>query len=150
MVLIRKSGLFKDLMALQEEMNRLFNEAFSRFRLPEEGPMAVSWSPAVDIYETEDKIVVKAELPGVDRKDVSIEIRDNTLILKGEKKAEKTVKEENYYRLERSYGSFQRTFSLPVNIQQDKITAKYKDGVLEILLPKVEEAKPRQIKIDVE
>ena len=105
--------------------------------------------PAVDIYETPDRVVMKAELPGLTREDIEINVRDNTLSLRGERKFEKEVTEENYLRIERAHGSFQRSFTLPATIQQDKIRAVFKDGVLELSLPKAEEARPKQIKIDV-
>jgi len=139
---------FRDLMSIQERMNRLFDQTLTRTR--EEGALAVSsWTPAVDIYETEDCIVLKAELPGLNTNDVGIQIEDNTLILKGERRIEGGVKEENYLRMERAYGAFQRAFSLPTLIQHEKARAVFKDGVLEVTLPKAEEAKPKQIKIEV-
>jgi len=103
----------------------------------------------VDIYETEEAIVLKAELPGVDPKDVEVRVEDNTLYLKGERKFEKEVKEQNYHRVERSYGSFARSFSLPNSISTDKVKAEFKDGLLTLTMPKREEAKPKTIKIDV-
>ena len=112
--------------------------------------MPTFWSPSVDIYETDENIVLKAELPGVDKKDVSVEVKDSTLILKGERKREKEVKEENYHRVERSFGTFMRSFTLPVSVKQDQVKAKFKDGVLEVTLPKSEEAKPKQVKVEVE
>lgn len=141
---------FRDVMTLQERMNHLFDQALSRTRLDdEEGLTASMWSPAVDIYETADSIVMKAELPGVHREHIDIHVEDNTLTLKGERKFEREVKEENYLRIERSYGAFQRAFNLPTGVQQDKIRAVFKDGVLEVTLPKAEEAKPKHVKIDV-
>ncbi|MEK6589825.1 MAG: Hsp20/alpha crystallin family protein [Nitrospinota bacterium] len=141
---------FKDLLSIQERMNRLFEDNFFRTRGLGEELTKGTWTPAVDIYETQQDIVLKAELPGLDQKDISVEVRDNTLTLKGEKKFEKEVKEENYHRVERSYGTFQRMFTLPDIVQQDKVTAKFKDGVLEIILPKEEKTKPKLIKVDVE
>jgi HSP20 family protein len=108
-----------------------------------------TWAPPVDIYETENDIVLKAELPGVDPKDVEVRVEDSTLYLKGERKFEKEVEDENYHRVERSYGSFARSFSLPNSINAEKVKAEYKDGLLTLTLPKREEAKPRTIKIDV-
>ncbi|PWB80804.1 MAG: molecular chaperone [Candidatus Methylomirabilota bacterium] len=141
---------FRDVMTLQERMNRLFDQALSRPRIDdEEGLTASMWSPAVDIFETVDSIVMKAELPGVSRDHIDIQVQDNTLMLKGERKFEREVKEENYLRIERSYGAFQRAFTLPTDVQQDKIKAVFKDGVLEVTMPKAEEAKPKQVKIDV-
>lgn len=140
---------FKELLTLQERMNRLFDEVLPKAR-EEEGLARGVWSPAVDIYETEDSIVLKAELPGINKDDVSVEIKDNVLVLKGEKRFEKDVKEENYHRMERAYGAFQRSFTLPNIVDKDKIKAKYKDGILEVVLPKAEEAKPKQIKVEVQ
>jgi HSP20 family protein len=108
-----------------------------------------SWAPPVDIYETENDIVLKAELPGIDPKDVEVRVEDNTLYLKGERNYEKEVKEQNYHRVERSYGSFARSFSLPNSIDADQVKAEYKDGMLTLTMPKREEAKPKTIKIDV-
>ena len=141
---------FRDLMTIQERMNRLFDQTLSKTRTEdEEGLTASTWSPSVDIYETADSIVLKAELPGLNRENIDIQVRDNTLTLKGERKFEREVKDENYLRIERSYGAFQRGFSLPTVIQQDKIKATFKDGVLEVSMPKAEEAKPKQVKIEV-
>ena len=139
---------FRDLLTTQREFDRLFKEAFS----PMSGETEVStrsWAPPVDIYETEDAIVLKAELPGIDPKDVEVRVEDNTLYLKGERNFEKDVKEQNYHRVERSYGSFARSFSLPNSISAEKVKAEYKDGLLTLTMPKREEAKPKTIKIDV-
>lgn len=141
---------FKDLLSIHERMNRLFEDTLFRPKGMEEELMKGTWAPVVDIYETLNDIVLKAELPGLVQKDISVEVKDNTLILKGEKKFEKEVKEENYHRIERSYGTFQRIFTLPDTIQQDKVKAKFKDGILEIIMPKEEKAKPKMVKVDVE
>ena len=140
---------FREMSALQERMNRLFSDVRAQAPVRGEEIVQGAWIPAVDIFETNEAIVLKAELPGITAQDVSVEVKDNTLTLKGEKKFEKEVKEENYHRVERSYGSFQRAFTLPGTIHQEKVTAKFKDGILEITLPKVEEAKPKQIKVDI-
>ncbi len=141
---------FRDVMTLQDRMNRLFDHALTKTRADDdEGLTASTWLPAVDIYETADSVILKAELPGVSRENIDIQVRDNTLTLKGERKFEREVKDENYLRIERSYGSFQRAFSLPTVIHQDEIKAVFKDGVLEVTLPKAEEAKPKQVKIEV-
>jgi HSP20 family protein len=139
---------FRDLLTSQREYVRLLKEAFS----PMSGETEVStrsWAPPVDIYETEDAIVLKAELPGIDPKDVEVRVEDNTLYLKGERNYEKDVNEQNYHRVERSYGSFARSFSLPNSIDAEKVKAEYKDGLLTLTMPKREEAKPKTIKIDV-
>ena len=139
---------FRDLVTAQRDLDRLFRDAFSS-QLGETELSTRSWAPPVDIYETEDAIVLKAELPGVDPKDVDVRVEDNTLYLKGERKFEKEVKEQNYHRVERSYGSFARSFSLPNSISTDKVKAEFKDGMLTLTMPKREEAKPKTIKIDV-
>ena len=139
---------FSNLMTAQREFDRLFKDAFSPFH--SEGELSTrTWAPPVDIYETENDIVLKAELPGVDSKDVEVKVEDNTLYLKGERKFEKEVKNESYHRVERSYGAFARSFSLPNSISAEKVKAEFKDGLLTLTLPKREEAKPRTIKIDV-
>jgi len=139
---------FRDLISIQDRMNRLFEQTLSRSR-GEEGVSATTWTPAVDIYETADTIVMKAELPGVAREDIQIQINDNTLTLKGERRFAKDVQEESYLRIERAYGSFHRSFTLPATVRQDKVRALFKDGVLELSLPKAEESKPKRISIEV-
>lgn len=139
---------FRDLVTSQDRFNRLFNESFSRLFGEEDGTLR-NWTPAVDIFENDNNIVLKAELPGVDPKDVEVRVEDSTLYLKGERKFEKEVKEDNYHRIERSYGSFARSFALPGTIDSDKVQAEYKDGLLTLTIPKREEAKPKTIKINV-
>src|SRR5574342_490108 len=139
---------FRDLISIQDRMNKLFEQTPSRSR-GEEGIAASTWTPAVDIYETAETIVMKAELPGLTRDDLDIQIRENTLTLRGERRFARDVHEENYLRIERAYGSFQRSFTLPTTIQQEKIRAVFKDGVLELTLPKAEGAKPKKIAIEV-
>ena len=140
---------FHDLITLQDRMNQIFEQTLARSRGDREGVMASTWSPAVDIYETTDSLVLKAELPGLTKENIDIQIRDNMLTLKGERRHEKEVKEEHYLRAERIYGTFQRVFTLPTGIQADKIRASFKDGVLEVTIPKAEAAKPKQIKVEV-
>ena len=137
---------FRDLGLLQDRMNRLFDDAGRGWRA-EEPAATTSWSPSVDIFETEGEIVVKAELPGMDRKDIALHLENNVLSLRGERRFVKETKEENYHRIERSYGNFSRSFSIPATVDEEKIRADYKDGVLKIILPKKEQAKPKQIKI---
>ena len=137
---------FRDLGMLQDRMNRLFDDAGRGWR-SDEPAATTSWSPSVDIFETEGEIVVKSELPGIDRKDITLHLENNVLTLRGERKFEKETKEENYHRIERSYGNFSRSFSIPTTVDEEKIRADYKDGVLKIILPKKEQAKPKQIKI---
>ena len=141
---------FRDLLSLQERMNRLFEESH-RARVGSEDDWALggSWAPAVDIYEQGSDIVLKAELPGVDPKDVDVRLENNTLTLQGQRKFDNEVKKENYHRVERSYGTFTRSFTLPNVLDTDKIKAEHRDGVLRVTLPKKEEAKPRQISISV-
>jgi len=141
---------FCDLMATERGFDRLFRDAFSSVLPVREGELPTrAWAPAVDICENENNIVLKAELPGVDPKDVEVRVEDNTLYLKGERKFEKDTKEENYHRIERSYGSFARSFALPNSIDAEKVAAEYKDGLLTLTLPKREETKPKTIKINV-
>ncbi|MCI4446178.1 MAG: Hsp20/alpha crystallin family protein [Candidatus Aminicenantes bacterium] len=144
---ITKWDPFRDLMVLRDRMNRLFEDLVSSPRFEESELIQSTWSPAVDIYETENELVLTAELPGVEEKDVEIKIEDNTLTLKGERKFEKETKEENYHRIERAYGSFFRSFSLPNYIDQEKISAEYENGLLRIHMPKKSEVKPRKVKI---
>ena len=141
---------FRDLMNLQERMNRIFDESYRGARTTgDDWALGGSWAPAVDIYEHEGNIVLKAELPGIDSNDVDIRLENNVLTLRGERKVDHEVKQENYHRVERAYGSFSRSFTLPSIVDQEKIKAEYKDGVLELTLPKREEAKPKQISIKV-
>jgi len=140
---------FREMSGLQERMNRLLSDFRTRAPFGEEELTQGAWIPAVDIYETKESILLNVELPGVTKEDISLEVKDSTLMLRGEKKLEKDVKEENFHRMERAYGSFTRAFTLPSTVQQDKVKAKFRDGILEIVLPKAEEAKPKQIKVDV-
>ena len=137
---------FRDLNMLQDRMNRLFEDA-SRNWKSDEPASTTTWSPAVDIFETESEIVVKAEVPGMDRKDITLNLENNVLTLRGERRFLKETKEENYHRIERSYGGFSRAFSIPVTVDDEKIRADYQDGVLKIVLPKKEPLRPKQIKI---
>jgi len=138
---------FRDLLSTQDRFNRLFNDTFSRFF--DEGDLgARTWAPPVDVYETEHDVVLKAELPGVDPKEVEVRVEDGTLYLKGERKFENEVKQDNYHRIERAYGSFVRSFPLPSSVDAEKASAEYKNGVMTLTLPKREEAKPKTIKIN--
>jgi HSP20 family protein len=143
---------FRDLVSLQERMNRLLGESFrgvGRAVGEEDWALGGSWAPVVDIFEQGGDIVLKAELPGVDPKDVDIRVENNTLTLRGERKFDDEVQKESYHRVERAYGSFSRSFTLPTVVDTEKIKADYKDGVLRVTLPKKEEAKPKQITISV-
>jgi HSP20 family protein len=138
---------YRDLMAVRDEMNRVFNEAFGRGSNDETAWFSGAWSPPVDIYETNDALVMKAELPGFSKDDINIEMKENTLLIRGERKREDEVKEGSYHRTERVYGAFQRSFLLPTTVDQEKVRASYKDGVLELRLPKVQAAQPKRIAV---
>ena len=113
-----------------------------------DAPMTTAaWNPSVDIFENDNEVVIKAELPGMNAKDIDVKLENNVLTLKGERHFEKETKEENYHRIEREYGTFSRSFALPTAVNGDKVIAEYKDGVLKIVLPKKEETKPKPIKI---
>jgi HSP20 family protein len=134
-------------LTLQDEVNRLFEDNFTRERSGHAD--LATWAPPVDIYETENELVVKAELPDFQDKDIDVRITNNTLTIRGERKFEKDVKEDNYLRIERSYGSFVRSFSLPNTVSSENIRADYRNGVLTLHMAKREESKPKQIKISV-
>lgn len=140
---------FKDLESLQSRMNRVFSDALLRARGTEEGLLEGAWRPAVDIFEDEANFVVKAEVPEVDPQAIDIRVEENILTIKGERKVEREEKKENYHLMERSYGTFQRSFTLPASIEREKIKANYDKGILTVTLPKKEEKKPRQVKIEV-
>jgi len=138
-----------DVLNMQREINKMF-DSFFRGGVVDDGTLATSlWSPAVDVAEHENEYRVKVELPGVSKDDVKITMQDNILTIRGEKKQEKESKESSYHRIERSYGAFQRSFTLPTTVKSDRIEATYKDGILTITLPKAEEAKPKQIEVKV-
>jgi len=134
-------------LTLQDQINRLFGETFGR--TSEEGSIT-TWAPAVDIYETEHELVVKADLPDIKPEELDIRVENNILTIRGERKFEKKVAEDKYLRVERSYGSFSRSFSLANTVNPEAIKAEYKNGVLTLTVPKREEAKPKQIKVNVE
>ena len=137
---------FRGVNTLQDQFNRLFNDVFDR---KGEESSLTAWAPAVDIYETELELVVKADLPEVDPKDLEIRVENNILTIRGERKFEKKVNEDNYLRVERAYGSFARSFTLANTVNSDAIKADYQNGVLTLTIPKREEAKPKQIKVNV-
>ena len=144
---------FRDLLGLQERMNKLFDESYRglpRTGSEDDWALGGAWAPAVDIYEQGSDIVLKAELPGVDPKNVDVRLENNTLTLRGERKLDNEVKRENYHRIERSYGAFSRSFTLPSVVDQTSIKAEFRDGLLRVTMPKREEAKPKQIAINVE
>ncbi len=143
-----KKGHYGDIISLTDELDRFFHEGWQGFPDKDFLPEKV-WNPAIDLYETDENLMVKAELPGLEKKDIKITLSDGLLTITGEKKQEKETKKKNYRRLETSYGSFQRVIELPFPVRADKVKADYKRGVLEITLPKAEEAKAREIQIDV-
>jgi HSP20 family protein len=137
----------RDLMQMREEMDRMFNQ-FLRRGEGEEATLAQGlWAPPVDIYETDDAFMLKAELPGFSKEDVNLEIHENRLIIRGERKRETEAKEDQYHRLERAYGRFERAFWLPTTVDAEHIQATFNNGVLELRLPKSPAAKPKQIPI---
>jgi HSP20 family protein len=142
---------FRDLQAVQDRLNRVFDEAFRGAARggDDEWALGGQWAPSVDIYENEGNLVLKAELPGIDPKDVDVRVENNVLTLRGERKFESEVKRDKYHRVERAYGTFSRSFTLPNVVDTDKIKAEYKDGVLQVTLPQREEAKPKQIQVAV-
>lgn len=137
----------EEVSRLRREMDDLWSRFFGKTTFPR--LVSEEWLPSIDVSETKDNLLIKAELPGMDAKDVNISISGNTLTIKGEKKKEEEEKDENYYCCERYSGSFQRVFQLPANVQIDKVEARFDKGVLNIMLPKVEEAKKKEIEIKV-
>ena len=137
---------FRDLRSLQEEVNRLFTGNMAR-SFDEEGIARGSWSPSVDIYENKDQIVLEAELPGMKREDFDLSVANNTITLRGERHFEKKDDSDNYHRVERAYGSFTRSFTLPNTVTAEGATAEYTNGVLRVTLPKREDTKARRIEI---
>jgi len=137
---------FRGATSLQDQVSRLFNDVLER---KGEESSLTAWAPSVDIYETEHELVVKADLPEIDPKDLDIRVENNILTIRGERKFEKNVNEENYLRVERSYGSFARSFTLANTVNSEAIKADYQNGVLTLSIPKKEEAKPKQIKVNV-
>lgn len=140
---------FREISRLRREMDRLWDEFFGPGRRALK-PLETEWVPSVDVSETADKLTVTAEIPGIEPKDIDISISGDLLTIKGEKKAEREEKEENYHLIERSYGAFSRTIRLPVSVETDKIEATYKNGVLTITCPKKEEVKAKPIQIKTE
>ncbi len=144
---IVKVDPFRELSVMQDRMARLFGDVYLR---DEDTGFRGSWTPAVDIFETDGHdLVLKAELPGMNREDIEVTVENSTLVLKGTKKFEAEVKDENYRRIERTYGTFHRSFTLPNTVDAAKVSAEFKNGVLTVKLPFREEAKPRTINVDV-
>ena len=144
---IVKVDPFRELTAMQDRMARLFGDVYLR---DEDTGVRGTWTPAVDIFETEaHDLVLKAELPGMTREDIEVVVENSTLVMKGTKKFNADVKDENYRRIERTYGTFHRSFTLPNTVDASKVSADYKNGVLTVKLPFREEAKPRTINVEV-
>jgi HSP20 family protein len=137
---------FRDLRTLQEEVNRLFSTNLTR-SFGDEGIARGAWAPSVDIYENKDQIVLEAELPGMKQDDFDLSIENNVITLRGERRFEKTDETDNYHRVERSYGAFTRSFTLPQTVSAEGATAEYNNGVLRVTLPKREETKARRIQV---
>jgi HSP20 family protein len=139
---------FREFSTLQDRINRAFRESYSG-EDRDESLTSSSFAPAVDVYEDEHQVTLKIEVPGIDEKDIDVRVENNTLTVTGERKIEKEEKEENFRRVERQYGSFTRTFTLPQTVDTENVAATYDKGVLKIALPKKAEAKPKQIKVNV-
>ncbi|MBN1493433.1 MAG: Hsp20/alpha crystallin family protein [Candidatus Omnitrophica bacterium] len=142
---------FYELDRLHNELNSLFDWTFGGGGYPERqlGLLETGWAPAVDVYDSKDNILVKADVPGLKKEDIDVTIQDNTLIIRGEKKEEHEERDKDYVRTERFHGAFHRTITLPGDVDAAKAKAEYKNGTLELTLPKKEEAKPKQISVDV-
>ena len=141
---------FRDLMSIQNEMNRLFDRFLGRPVATASGTDRQTWMPVVDMYETSDNLVVNFELPGVREKDISLSTTGDLLTVKGERELNhQSDRDDNYHHMERVYGKFERSIRLPMPVQTDRVSATYRDGVLEVRLPKTEEVRPKEIKIDV-
>ncbi|MGA8367286.1 MAG: Hsp20/alpha crystallin family protein [Candidatus Acidiferrales bacterium] len=143
---ILRRDAFRNLSTWQDQVNRLL---LNTFPAQSDNAALTTWAPAVDIYETENELVLKADLPDINEKDLDVRIENNMLTIHGERKFEQEVKEDNYLRMERTYGSFSRSFSLPNTVNSEAIKAEYKNGVLTVELPKRAESKPKQVKINV-
>ena len=148
MTMVRWTDPFREFAQLQDRLNRAFSDAYGR---TDEGLLSSgTWMPPVDIYQNgEHELVIKAELPDMTREDIDVTVDRGTLTIKGEKKLSTEVKEDQYHRVERRYGTFSRSFSLPQTVDAARVGAEYRNGVLTVKLPLREEAKPRQIKVDV-
>ena len=138
---------FREFATLQDRINRVFRDSYSAGQ--DDSLTTSSFAPAVDVYEDEHKVTLKIEVPGIDEKDIDVRVENHTLTVHGERKIENEEKEENYRRVERQYGTFTRTFTLPQTVDTASVSASYEKGVLKIALPKKAEAKPKQIKVTV-
>jgi HSP20 family protein len=137
----------RDLFSLRNNMGSLFDDFFYPGRRVVDNDELWNWNPAVDIYEEENNIVVMAEIPGINKDQITVDVKDGVLTLKGERSEDKEVKEDRYFKRERTYGRFERAFTLPNDVKADEIQAEYKDGVLKVLVPKPEVQKPKQITV---
>lgn len=140
---------FYGLDHLRDEINSLFDFSYGGLSEMDRGLLETSWSPAVDVYDSKDDIIVKADIPGLEKEDIDVTVEDNTVTIRGEKKNEQEARTEEFVRSERFYGSFYRALQLPAHVDAGKAKASYKNGTLELTLPKREEAKPKQINVDV-
>lgn len=140
---------FIDLVTLQEKLNRIFESNLIKSRYDEEELGSGVWAPPVDILETPESIFIIVELPGLDKKSIHVEVKENVITLKGERKFVKGIKEEQYHRIERYYGKFIRSFNLPSSVEKDKAEARFKDGILKVTLPKSQKIKPQQVTVEV-
>ena len=147
MTVLTRGEPFREFNTLQDRINRVFRESYAGNQ--DDSLTTSTFAPAVDVYEDEHKVALKIEVPGIDEKDIDVRVENNTLTVHGERKIEKEEKEENYRRVERQYGSFTSTFTLPQTVDTENVSATYDKGVLKIALPKKAEAKPKQIKIGV-
>lgn len=143
---IIKFDPFRDMITLRDKMNKLFEDAFVQ-RGEDKDMISSAWLPAVDIFESDNELVLTAEVPGIDEKDIEISLENNVLSIKGERKFDKETKEENYHRIERSYGTFYRSFTLPSYVDSEKINAVHENGILKIRMSKKHELKPKKVKI---
>jgi len=139
---------FREFSTLQDRMNRLFRESYNDAG-QDESLSTSRFAPAVDVYEDEHKVTLKIEVPGIEEKDIDVRVENSTLTVQGERKIEREEKEENYRRVERQYGTFTRTFTLPQTVDTENVSASYDKGMLKISLPKKAEAKPKQIKVNI-
>ena len=145
----RFDPFFDEFTTLRNKLDRVMNRVFPINTEPVEPYLTARWTPVADVYETKDNLFVKVEIPGLTEKDIDITVEANVLTIQGERKIEEEKEEKGYFRMERAYGKFLRAFTLPPNILTDKVNATYNNGVLELILPKKEEAKPKQIKLEV-
>ncbi len=145
---LMKWNPMRDIFDAHRRFDTLFNDFFAPARTASEEEGLWNWNPAVDVFDDDETIVVKAELPGVDKDQITVDVQGRILTLKGERSSDQEAKEKNYYRRERTYGRFERSFTLPAEVDPDAIKAEYKDGVLKVMVPKPEEQKPKQITVN--